>query len=155
MKSSMFWICYWWGSAANTMLLPKSHTHFSIHLLLIKSCTCSIIILGLYVPYCGFLYHTGFAFPVSMDNLYPRIVSFAPSLQKQPQHLFTIDINCYCIYDIILLFNLICLCSSSLCSLSLNVIKFVWLPYSHVCLGIYNAFLYYWKSNTPLSILFS
>ena len=63
-----------------TMLLPQVHPHFSIHILLSKACTYSIIIFNLYYLYCGLLEQTGFALPVLIDNLYPGIVRFAPNL---------------------------------------------------------------------------
>ena len=135
----MFWICSWWVFAAQTMLLPQGPTHFSIHTFLIKACTCSIIILNLYGPYCWFLQQTGFAFPVFTENLYPRIVNIAPSLQKLSQYFSTIAINCSFISGITLLLHFICFCSYLLCSSSLNVIKFVRLTSSHVCLGMYTA----------------
>ena len=65
------------------MLLPQGPPHFSIHTLLSKDCTCSIIILDLHCMYCIFFQKTGFEFPALMENLYLRIVNFAPSLQKQ------------------------------------------------------------------------
>ena len=144
-KSSMFWIRSWWGFADKTILLYQGPPHFSIHTFLSKAHTCSIIILYLCGMYCGFFQHTGFAFPVPMDNSYPRILCFVPSLQKQSQYSLIIAINCSLISGITLLFNLICLCSSSLCSSSLNVIKFPWLPYYHFFMGLSIASPYWWN----------
>ena len=79
----MFRICSWWGFGAKKIMLTQGPQHFSIHTLLSKACTCSIIILDFPGLYCIFFQKTGFEFPVLMDNLYPRIVHFAPSLQKQ------------------------------------------------------------------------
>ena len=155
MKSSMFWIYSWWGFEAKTIMLHQGPPNMSIHTMPIKSCTCSIIILDSYSPYCKFLQKTGFEFHVFMDKLYPRIVHFVPSLQKQSQYLFTIAINFPFIYSITLLLNLICLCSSLLCHSSLNMIKFVQLPSYHVFLVLYTAFRYCWKSNTLSSISFA
>ena len=115
-KSSIFLICSWWVFVVKTMLLPQGPPHFSINTFLSKACTYSIIILDFYSPYCGFLQKTGFALPVSMENSYPRIVCFAPYLQKQSQYLITIAINYYFISGLTILFNLICLCSYSLYS---------------------------------------
>ena len=72
----------------------------------------------------GFLQQTDFSFPLSMVNLYLGLVRFAPSLPKQSQYFLIIAINCYFISGITIIFNLICLCSPSLCSSSLNVVKF-------------------------------
>ena len=128
---------------AKMMLLPQVTSHFSIHTFFIKSYTCFITILYSYGTYCGFLQQTGCASPMSMYNSYPRIVSFAPSLKKQSQYFFTIEINCSFISGITLLFNLICLCRYSLCYSSFNVIKYVRLPYSHVCFVLYTVFMYF------------
>ena len=127
------------------MLIPQVPPKFSIHTLMIKACTFSVIILYLYGPYCGFLQQTCFELPIFMDNVYIIIVRFPTSSQKQSQYFFTIAINCYFISGINLLFNLIYLCSSLLCSTSLNVIKSVKLPSFNVCLGLYTAFPYFRK----------
>ena len=113
-------------------MLPQVPPHFSIYTMLSKACTCPIIIFDLYGLYCVLMQQTGFAFPLLMDNLYPWIMHFSPSIQKKSQYFFNITINCYFISGITLLLNLICLCSSSLCPLSLNVIKYLWLHSSHV-----------------------
>ena len=122
------------------MLQPQGPSYFFIYTLFIKACTYNII-LDLYDPYFGFLQPTRVAFSVSVENFYPRIVSFSPSLQNKTQYFFTIEINCSFISGITLLFNLICLCRYSLCYSSFNVIKYVRLPYSHVCLVLYTVFL--------------
>ena len=132
------------------MLLPQGTPHLTVHILLTKSCTCSIIILYFYSYYCWFLQQNGFAFPVSMENMYPRIMRSESSLQKKPQYFFTIVINFYFVSGITLLLNLICLFSSLLCYSSFNFIKSVLLPSSHIRLGPYTAFPYCWKSNNPL-----
>ena len=154
-KISIFLICSWWGFGAKTMLPPQGPPHFSIHALFIKACTCSIIILYSFVLYWGFLRHTGFSLPASMENLYRGIIRFAPSLQNKSQYFFTIAINCSFISSITLLFNLMCLCSSSLWFSSFNVIIFLRLPSYHICLRLNTALPYWWKSNTPLSMSFS
>ena len=137
--------------AAKTILVPWGPPHFSINAFMSNACNFSINILYLYAKYCGFLQHTGFDFPVLMENSYPRIVCFAPSLQKQSQYLFTIGIKCSLTIGVTLLFNLMCLCRSLPFISSLNIIKYVGLIYYQVCFGMYTAFLYSLKSNAPSS----
>ena len=112
------------------MLQPQGPSYFFIYTLFIKACTYNII-LDLYDPYFGFLQPTRVAFSVSVENFYPRIVSFSPSLQNKTQYFFTIEINCSFISGIALLFNLICFCNYLLFSLVLNVIKSICCPSSH------------------------
>ena len=137
------------------MLLPQGTPHLTVHILLTKSCTCSIIILYFYSYYCWFLQQNGFAFPVSMENMYPRIMRSESSLQKKPQYFFTIVINCYFITSVTIIFNFMFLCSSFLCSSSSNVINFIQFLYSYVCLGLYTNSLYCLKSDTLLYLSFA
>ena len=155
MKSSIFWICPWWGFAAKTMMLPQGPPNFSIRAFLSKSCTCSIIILDSYDQYCILLHQTDFAIPFSMENSYPRIVRFAPYFQKQSKYVFTVVIKFSFISSVTLLFNLVYLCISLLCFSSLNVIKFVKNLSYQDFFGLYSSFPYCWKSNTPSSMLFA
>ena len=133
----MFFICSWWVFVAKTLLLPLGPPNFSICTFFIEACTCYIIIFDSCSSHCVFLQYTGFPFPVSVENSYPSIVRFAPSLQKQSQYFLTIAINSSFISGITLLFNFICLCSSSLCYSFLNVIKSLRLPSSQVFLSVY------------------